>query len=322
MDDASSTSSYTEGKPIFMATHPRACSTAFERVMMTRKDVLTCVHEPFGEPFYYSHDERLGSRYGADTDAMRRVREETGYAKVTYKDVFDDIDRQAAETGKRVFIKDIAHYLIPPVSYKERVQIAPSLVDDDDKDGIKNPTVVPLSRLRDFHFTFLIRHPKRSIPSYYRCTRPPLSELTGFHHFLAEEAGYRELRAVFDYLRATGVVTEENMFVLDADDLLENPEEAIRRYCGNVGIEFRPEMLSWDKGKGCEAFEKWKGFHEDAIGSDGLKKREKRTREKTEEQNLAEWTEKWGADAAELIRKTVEETKEDYEYLRGFKEVF
>ncbi|KAF8538350.1 hypothetical protein BDD12DRAFT_842718 [Trichophaea hybrida] len=290
--------------------------------MRTRTDVLTCFHEPFGEPYYYSHDDRLGSRFGADTDEMRRVREQTGYAKVTYKSAFDDIERQAAETGKRVFMKDMAYYLIPPVSYKERVQIAPSLVDDDDKDGIKNPTVVPLSRLRNFQFTFLIRNPRRSIPSFYRCTRPPVSEVTRWYYFLAEEAGYRELRTMFDYLRATGVVTEENMFVLDADDLLENSEEAIRRYCGNVGIEFRPEMLSWEKGKGCEAFEKWKGFHENVIGSDGLKKREKGMEEKTEEQDVAEWTEKWGADAAELIRKTVEETKEDHEYLRGFKEVF
>lgn len=221
-----------------------------------------------------------------------------------------------------MFIKDMAYYLMPPPSHEGVVQIAPSLVTDDDDDGIPNPTVVPLSRLRDFHFTFLIRHPRRSIPSLYRCTRPPLSDLTGFHYFLAEEAGYRELRVVFDYLRATGIVTDENRFVLDADDLLENPEEAIKRYCGNVGIEFRPEMLSWDKGKGCEMFEKWKGFHEDAIWSDGLKRREKRTREKTEEQEVAEWTEKWGADAAELIRRTVEETKADYEYLRGFREVF
>jgi len=96
-DEASSTSSYIKGKPIFNATHSRACSTAFERVMMTRTDVLTCVHEPFGDPFYYSNEERLGIRFGADTDAMRKVREETGYAGVSYRDTFDDIGRQAAE---------------------------------------------------------------------------------------------------------------------------------------------------------------------------------------------------------------------------------
>ena len=56
-------------KPIFCVTHPRACSTAFERVchkmhawvwtnywprkvFMTRED-LACVHEPFGDAFYY-----------------------------------------------------------------------------------------------------------------------------------------------------------------------------------------------------------------------------------------------------------------------------
>ena len=83
------------GKPIFMATHPRACSTAFERVMMTRDDILTCVHEPFGEPFYYSNKERLGERFDAD----EKAREESGHAGITYKEVFDAIEKQEKEVS-------------------------------------------------------------------------------------------------------------------------------------------------------------------------------------------------------------------------------
>jgi len=167
------------------------------------------------------------------------------------------------QAGNRVFIKDMALYLIPPSS---PATIAPS-VSSPKEPG--NPTVLPLHILRNFHFTFLIRHPRHSIPSLYRCTCPPLSAQTGFTYFLSEEAGYRELRMLVEFLLKKGVVTREGISVLDAGDLLDNPEGAVRRYCERVGLEFRQEMLKWKNG-GCEEFEKWKGFHEDVIGSVGL----------------------------------------------------
>ena len=39
---------------------------------------------------------------------------------------------------------------------------------------------------------------------------------------------------------------------------------------------------------------------------------------KTEEQWDAEWKEKYGAEAARVIRKTVDENMEDYLYLKQF----
>ncbi|SPQ22748.1 9be7ff2c-00ce-4db7-9790-18a4e62b706e [Thermothielavioides terrestris] len=199
----------SDRKPIFVATHPRACSTAFERVFMTRRDILHCVHEPFGDAFYFG-PERLSERYEKD-EAARKA---SGFDQVTFKDV-----------GKRVFIKDIAHYLLPP--NQKPASIAPSLRDSHAgalADGatpngagtggashstpaVPNPTVIPLEVLRKFHFTFLIRHPRRAIPSYYRCTVPPLSARTGFHQFIPAEAGYDELRRLFDYLLQEGVIS-------------------------------------------------------------------------------------------------------------------
>ena len=78
-------------KPIFVATHPRACSTAFERVFMTRDDILHCVHEPFGDAFYFG-PERLSERYADDEEARKK----SGFADVTYKDVMDQILDPAA----------------------------------------------------------------------------------------------------------------------------------------------------------------------------------------------------------------------------------
>lgn len=53
---------------------------------MTRSDALTCVHEPFGDAFYYG-PERMSTRYEKDQAA----REKSGYAQVTYGNVMDRI---------------------------------------------------------------------------------------------------------------------------------------------------------------------------------------------------------------------------------------
>ena len=159
-----------------------------------------------------------------------------------------------------------------------------------------NPTVVPKDILGQFHFTFLIRHPRHSISSYYRCTVPPLDEITGWYSFMPSEAGYVELRRVFDYLRAVGLVGPQiasqdicvakdnkgsskkvNICVVDADELLDDPAGIVSAYCKSVGLEYHEQMLSWDSEEDQKhakhAFAKWAGFHEDALNSRDLKPR-------------------------------------------------
>lgn len=169
-----------------------------------------------------------------------------------------------------MFIKDMAYYLMSPDG--KPTKVAPSLGPQEPN----NPTVVPLETLKQFQFTFLIRHPRRAIPSYYRCTVPPLDEVTGFYNFMPSEAGYEELVRLFDFLLEQGIIDKDNLVVVDADDLLDNPEKTIRQYCEKTGIDFKPEMLDWnddDKTRARVAFEKWNGFHNDAIKSSSLKPR-------------------------------------------------
>ncbi|KAM0798882.1 hypothetical protein BDR22DRAFT_808468 [Usnea florida] len=345
-------------KPIFVATHPRSCSTAFERVFMTRRDALQCIHEPFGDAFYYG-PERLSSRYEKDEQA----RLQSNFAQSTFRAVLDRIEKEGAE-DKRIFIKDIIHYLVPPngappsiapsLARKERgigtfeprsncvingAKLAPYPYGTEAEPG--NPTVVPSEILGRFHFTFLIRHPRYSIPSYYRCTVPPLDDVTGFYNFMPSEAGYDELRRVFDYLRAVGQVgprvasrnIPENIgingntdavdiCVVDADDLLDDPVGIITAYCNSVGIEYHEQMLRWDsqedQKQASDAFAKWKGFHEDALNSRDLKPRTQKKKAKSDEEEDREWLEKFGAEGAKVIRQTVNANVKDYEYLKQF----
>jgi hypothetical protein len=219
----------------------------------------------------------------------------------------------------------MAQYWIPPdnkpatiapslVNYKRGVGTDTTALPNDTPTPVKksgppypyntegepgNPTVVPTDLLAQFHFTFLIRHPRNSIPSYYRCTVPPLDKITGFYNFQPNEAGYAELRALFDYLRKVGQVGPKlagqdspvngsngvngagnsgvEICVIDADDLLDNPSGIIEAFCKSVGHKYTPDMLKWDSEEdhrvAKEAFEKWRGFHEDAIHSNELKPR-------------------------------------------------
>ncbi|KAI1828239.1 hypothetical protein F4861DRAFT_535209 [Xylaria intraflava] len=364
-------------KPIFVATHPRACSTAFERVFMTRQDILQCAHEPFGDAFYYG-PERLGVRYEDDED--ERVR--SGFSKTTYQDVLDRLDRDGSE-GKRVFIKDMAYYIMPPDGGTP--SIAPSLRKDAgsglanggepvngltngvngnsqvngyrhvagvngqtrangiDKSGtqgsgpLRNPTVIPLEVLQRFHWTFLIRHPRRSIPSYVRCCSPPLSKVTGWDYFLPSEAGYAELRRLFEYLREQGLVGPSvagqangaktkgggvSITVLDADELLDKPNEAIQAFCKETGISFSPKMLEWNDEANqryvANAFAKWNGWHNDAINSTGLTARTHPKKPVSEESENEEWQRKYGEEGQRIIRACVDENTPHYEYLKSF----
>ncbi len=56
---------------------------------MTRRDILNCIHEPFGDAFYFGL-ERMSSRYEND----EKAREDSGFANSTFKTTFENIERE------------------------------------------------------------------------------------------------------------------------------------------------------------------------------------------------------------------------------------
>ena len=59
---------------------------------MTRRNALRCIHEPFGDAFYYG-PERLSSRYEDD----EKARLDSGFALSTFRTVLDRIEKEGAE---------------------------------------------------------------------------------------------------------------------------------------------------------------------------------------------------------------------------------
>ena len=59
---------------------------------MTCRDTLKCIHEPFGDAFYYG-PERLSSRYEND----EKARIESGFSNSTFKTILDRIEKEGDE---------------------------------------------------------------------------------------------------------------------------------------------------------------------------------------------------------------------------------
>ena len=111
--------------------------------------------------------------------------------------------------GKRFFFqKQMAHHLLPDV-------------DREWLSGVTN--------------CFLIRDPREVIASYIKKReQPALSDL-----------GFIQQAEIFDFVRTR---TSSIPPVVDAKDVLENPERMLCLLCESVGVEFSQSMLSWPAG--------------------------------------------------------------------------
>jgi hypothetical protein len=82
---------------------------------------------------------------------------------------------------------------------------------------------------------FLIRDPREVIASYIKKREEPaLADL-----------GFMQQAEVFDFVRTR---TNSVPPIVDAKDVLENPERMLRLLCEAVGVEFSKLMLSWPSG--------------------------------------------------------------------------
>ena len=82
---------------------------------------------------------------------------------------------------------------------------------------------------------FLIRDPREVIASYLKKRENPA----------LEDLGFVQQAEIFDFVRER---TNAIPPIVDAKDVLENPERILRLLCEAVGIEFSESMLSWPPG--------------------------------------------------------------------------
>ncbi len=131
-------------------------------------------------------------------------------------------------------------------------------------------------------------------------------------------------RSIADGNKQGGIHTP---ILIDADDLLADPAAVISALCAHIGVPYSSSMLSWpsaeDHAFAKSLFDKYAGYHEDALNSTGLQPKLVSSQRdeglESREELEREWEEKYGADGARVIRDTVEVCRGDYEYLRQFR---
>ena len=93
-----------------------------------------------------------------------------------------------------------------------------------------------LNWIKNFHNCILIRDPKYVISSYNK------------EYSLSDEKllGYCQQLNLIRILEDEESITPP---IFDATDILEKPEQALKKICISVGIRFSQKMLKWPKGK-------------------------------------------------------------------------
>jgi Sulfotransferase domain len=82
---------------------------------------------------------------------------------------------------------------------------------------------------------FLIRDPREVIASYIKKNPDPA----------LEDLGFVQQAEIFDFVFTQ---TDSVPLVVDAKDVLQNPERILRLLCDAIGVEFNQAMLSWPPG--------------------------------------------------------------------------
>ena len=225
-----------------MWSPPRSLSTTVERALIENR-AIHVVHEPFGTPYYWS-TEAGSSRQDSDT----RCRD-------TYASVAQRLFQDAPPGGQRfIFSKNLSYYVSPHCIPK----LAELLGHD-------------YSRV---HHSFMIRHPAKAISSlYYKSCVD--NEKTGYTHFDPAEAGFTAMAALLEHLDAAPDCPPS--VIIDADDLLEDPEGVMAAYCDALGLPFDESMLAWEPGPVPELTSPWSGWTDDVQASSGIRKRAKRS---------------------------------------------
>jgi len=129
--------------------------------------------------------------------------------ETNWRKIVTRLTKEAIPDGKRIYFqKQMTHHLLPEVDRE---------------------CVVDLTNC------FLVRDPREVILSYIKKNPDPA----------LEDLGFVQQCEIFDFVRERKKMISP---VVDAKDVLENPERILRLLCTAIGVEFDKAMLSWPPG--------------------------------------------------------------------------
>ena len=129
--------------------------------------------------------------------------------ETNWRNIAERLTQGPVPEAKRIFFqKQMTHHLLPEMGREWMI-------------GLTN--------------CFLIRDPREVILSYIKKNPEPA----------LEDLGFVQQCQIFDFVRRQPSSTPP---VIDADDVLKNPERTLRLLCDAIGVAFDEAMLSWPPG--------------------------------------------------------------------------
>jgi hypothetical protein len=104
--------------------------------------------------------------------------------------------------------------------------------------------------------TFLIRHPRETIASRYALDSGAGLDKVGFE-------------SQFEIFTEISRLARQSPAVIDSDDLITRPAAIVQAWCSRVGIDFRPDALSWPPADRPE-WQQSRRWHAEAAASTGF----------------------------------------------------
>ena len=184
---------------------PRSLSTAFVKCFDTMENAEIFL-EPFSSAYFFGPEKRCPTVEGLQTPEDPEYK--YGWVKKQLEAEFQ---------GKElIFCKDMGFAI------------------DGRYDAIPD----------GYQHTFIIRKPVKALLSYHKVVNsyPHHTEEVSVKYGLSKGLAYKELYDLYEHICKT---TGKKPIIIDADDLCQNPEAVLRRYCKAIGVKFSKSMLSW-----------------------------------------------------------------------------
>ncbi|RIB15698.1 hypothetical protein C2G38_2092678, partial [Gigaspora rosea] len=208
-------------RPIVLWSHPRSLSTVFERLFLQRPQEFHVIHEPINpisRAYVTKNFEFLNQiPLPKPTDPITIVHHFSPSLNEILAPHYYNDDKIYT---LRVFAKEHASNFLDAF--------------EGNLDG--NP-LGSKKILSKFKHTFIIRDPEKSLG-----IKPAYLILKDMTFFFPEKVWFKESRILYDLIKN---ITGEDIVLVDADDLVREPEKIFGKYCEMVNVEFKKEMLEW-----------------------------------------------------------------------------
>lgn len=116
---------------------------------------------------------------------------------------------------------------------------------------------IDVSFIHNYLNVFLIRNPKQLIASFAQVMPQPTMQ----------DIGMQRQAELFAYLQANNAKIP---LVIDAGEVLKNPEKVLRALCEGLGIDFDPNMLHWKPGQVYDEVPWAKYWYHNVLSSSGF----------------------------------------------------